>query len=81
MIIIQHNNGAVIDIIKARSDVSLENIVVADSIPTFEKREGYSGLLKYDAEQGLYWEYVANPSAEAEEIPSSELQTMLEEVL
>lgn len=78
MIIIQHNNGIVTDILRCRDDTTSENIVVVTSIPTCEPREGYNGVLKY-GENGLYWDYEA--VQESNEISSEELQTMIEEVL
>lgn len=78
MIIIQHDNDKVTDILRCRDDVTNENIVVAASIPVYEAREGYNGVLKY-GENGLYWDYEA--IQESNEISSEELQTMIEEVL
>ena len=57
MTIIQHINGIVIDILRCRDDTTNENIAVVNSIPTYEPREGYNGVLKY-GENGLYCDYV-----------------------
>ena len=78
MKIIQHVNGVVVDVINVRSDATLENITLTDSIPEFEHREGYNGVLKYN-ENGLYWDY--EEVIISDEIPAEELQTMIEEVL
>lgn len=78
MIIIQHNNGVVTDIIRCRDDATNENIVVATSIPEYTPQENYNGILKY-GENGLYWDYEAIETSN--EISSEELQTMIEEVL
>lgn len=78
MKLIQHINGVVVDILNVRDDATMETIALVDSIPVFEPREGYNGVLKY-GENGLYWDYEAVPVND--EIPSEELQTMIEEVL
>jgi hypothetical protein len=56
----------------------MENITLVDSIPTFEPKEGFNGILKYN-ENGLYWDYESVPISD--EISSDELQSMIEEVL
>jgi hypothetical protein len=53
MKIIQHINGIVVDILNVRNDATMENIILVDSIPVFEPKEGYNGILKY-GENGLY---------------------------
>lgn len=78
MIIIQHSNGIVTDILHCRDDATSENIVVATSIPAYTPQEGHNGVLKY-GENGLYWDYEAVEMSN--EISSEELQTMIEEVL
>jgi hypothetical protein len=78
MKLIQHINGVVVDILNVRDDIAIDRITLVDSIPVFEPREGYNGVLKY-GENGLYWDYEAAPVND--EIPSEELQTMIEEVL
>lgn len=78
MKLIQHINGVVVDILNVRDDVTMETVALVDSIPVFESKEGYNGILKY-GENGLYWDYEAVPVND--EIPSEELQTMIEEVL
>ena len=46
------------------------------------KEEGYSsGTLKYSEEEGLYWEPVKDIPVEEQYITSSELMSMIEEVL
>jgi hypothetical protein len=69
MKIIQHINGVVVDIINARQDVTAETLAVIESIPTFEPKEGYNGVLMYD-ENGLYWNYELVPVTD--EISDSE---------
>lgn len=81
MKIIQTKDGVVVDIINARNDITLDTIAIVDSIPMFKPRDGFSGVLKYDIENGVYWEYVANPTDDEQEISSSELARMVEEVL
>jgi hypothetical protein len=63
MKIIQHINGVVVDIINARQDTTAENIAVVESIPAFEPREGYNGILMY-GDSGLYWAYEAVPASD-----------------
>ena len=77
--IIQHINNIVVDIINVRDDVTTGNIAVVNEIPTLEHREGYNGVLKYDNEKGLYWDY--EPAPVIDEISSEELKEMVEEVL
>lgn len=60
MKIIQHINGVVVDIINVRQDVTADSIAVVDSIPSFEPKEGFNGVLMY-GKNGLYWNYVAVP--------------------
>lgn len=60
MKIIQHINGVVVDILNARQDITAESIAVVDSIPSFEPREGFNGVLMY-GDNGLYWSYEAVP--------------------
>ena len=60
MKIIQHINGVVVDIVNARQDITAESIAVIESIPTFEPKEGYNGILMY-GENGLYWDYELVP--------------------
>ena len=78
MKIIQHINGIVVDILNARDDVVIENIAIAESIPAFESKEGYNGILKY-SDAGLYWDYELAPVSD--EILAEEFQAMIEEVL
>jgi hypothetical protein len=59
MKIIQFVNDTVVDIINVREDATADTIAIVDSIPTFEPKEGYNGVLKYSAENGLYWEYIS----------------------
>ena len=60
MKIIQHINGVVVDILNARQDVTAETLAVIESIPVFEHKEGYNGVLMY-GENGLYWNYELVP--------------------
>lgn len=78
MIIIQHNNGIITDILRCRDDATNNNIAVVDSIPVCEPQKGYNGILKY-GENGLYWDYEL--AEVSNDISSEELQTMIEEVL
>lgn len=78
MKLIQYINGVVVDILNVRNDATMENIALVDSIPIFEHKEGYNGILKY-GESGLYWEYEEVPISD--EISSEEFQTMIEGVL
>lgn len=79
MKLIQHINGVVVDILNARNDTIIENIVLVDSIPTFEPREGFNGILKYSAETDLYWDYEA--VSVTDEISAEEFKEMVEEAL
>ena len=78
MIIIQHSNGVVVDILYCRDDATNENIKVVASVPEYTPQEGYNGTLKY-GENGLHWDY--EPAEVSKDIPSEELQTMIEGVL
>ena len=78
MKIIQHTNGVVVDIINARQDATAANIAVVDSIPAYEPKEGYNGVLKY-GNNGLYWEYVEAPVND--NITDEEFVNMIEEAL
>lgn len=78
MIIIQHNNGIVTDILNCRDDATNENIKVVASVPEYTPQEGYNGILKY-GENGLYWDYEL--AEISNNISAEELQTMIEEVL
>lgn len=78
MIIIQHNNGVVVDVLNCRDDATNENIVTASSIPIYEPRESYNGILKY-GENGLYWDYEL--AKVSNEISSEEFQAMVDEVM
>lgn len=78
MKIIQHINGVVVDILNARQDATAANIAVVDSIPAYEPKEGYNGVLKY-GNNGLYWEYVEAPVND--NITDEEFVNMIEEAL
>ena len=78
MKIIQHINGVVVDILNARQDATAANIAVVDSIPAYEPKEGYNGVLKY-GNNGLYWEYVEVPVND--NITDEEFVNMIEEAL
>lgn len=76
MIIIQHSNGVVIDILRCRDDTTNENIAVVNSIPAYEPREGYNGVLKY-GENGLYWDYELSETSDEYEISNEEALNIL----
>lgn len=76
MIIIQHSNGIVIDILRCRDDTTNENITVVNSIPAYELREGYNGVLKY-GENGLYWDYELSETSDEDEISNEEALNIL----
>ena len=76
MIIIQHSNGVVIDILRCRDDATNENIAVVNSIPAYEPREGYNGVLKY-GENGLYWDYELSETSDEDEISNEEALNIL----
>lgn len=76
MIIIQHSNGVVIDILRCRDDTTNENIAVVKSIPAYEPREGYNGILKY-GENGLYWDYELSETSDEDEISNEEALNIL----
>lgn len=78
MIIIQHNNGVVVDVLNCRDDATNENIKVVATIPEHTPQEGYNGILKY-GENGLYWDY--EQVEESNEISSEEFQAMVDEVM
>lgn len=76
MTIIQHNNGVVIDILRCRDDTTNENIAAVNSIPAYEPREGYNGVLKY-GENGLYWDYELSETSDEDEISNEEALNIL----
>lgn len=76
MIIIQHSNGVVIDILRCRDDTTNENIAVVNSIPAYEPREGYNGVLKYEV-NGLYWDYELSETSDEDEISNEEALNIL----
>lgn len=76
MTIIQHSNGVVIDILRCRDDTTNENIAVENSIPAYEPREGYNGVLKY-GENGLYWDYELSETSDEDEISNEEALNIL----
>ena len=76
MIIIQHSNGVVIDILRCRDDTTNENIAVVNSIPDYEQREGYNGVLKYGV-NGLYWDYELSETSDEDEISNEEALNIL----
>lgn len=58
MKLIQYNEeNKVIGIIELRNDATVDNTVLVETIPEYIAKEGFSGILKYSPEQGLYWEY------------------------
>lgn len=76
MIIIQHSNSVVIDILRCRDDTTNENIAVVNSIPAYEPREGYNGVLKYGV-NGLYWDYELSETSDEDEISNEEALNIL----
>lgn len=76
MIIIQHSNGVVIDILRCRDDTTNENIAVVNFISAYEPREGYNGVLKY-GENGLYWDYELSETSDEDEISNEEALNIL----
>lgn len=76
MIIIQHSNSVVIDILRCRDDTTNENIAVVNSIPAYKPREGYNGVLKY-GENGLYWDYELSETSDEDEISNEEAFNIL----
>ena len=76
MIIVQHSNGVVIDILRCRDDTTNENIAVVNFIPVYEPREGYNGVLKY-GENGLYWDYELSETSDEDEISNEEALNIL----
>lgn len=76
MIIIQRSNSVVIDILRCRDDTTNENIAVVNSIPAYEPREGYNGVLKY-GENGLYWDYELSETSDEDEISNEEALNIL----
>lgn len=79
---INETTGNVLSILDCNDNIKLENLRLVDSIPTFFPEEGYSsGTLKYNEEDGLYWEPVKDTPIEEQYITSSELMSMIEEVL
>ena len=60
MKIIQHINGVVVDILSTRHDAIANNIVLVESIPPYEPKEGYNGVLMY-SDAGLHWKYEMEP--------------------
>ena len=76
MNIIKQVNGTVIDILRCRDDTTNENIADANSIPAYEPREGYNGILKY-GENGLYWDYELSETSDEDEISNEEALDIL----
>lgn len=60
MKIIQHIDGVVVEIRNAHPGITIENISIVESIPEFEPKKGFYGVLKCD-ENGLYWDYKEVP--------------------
>lgn len=77
MKIIQHIGGVVVDIRNAHDGITIEGIALVESIPTFEPREGFNGVLKYD--NGLYWDYEEAPVND--DVTGEEFMDMVQEVL
>lgn len=71
--VITHENGKVIDIRQTELNITTDNIVVVDAIPEFVQQEGYNGILKYNAENGLYWDYELAPVIDPEQAEVDEL--------
>lgn len=70
MKIIQHINGVVVDIRNAHKGITMENVALAEEIPAFEQREGFNGVLKYNENGFLYWDY--EEVQESDELSDSE---------
>lgn len=75
------DDGKVTNIISVSNTSSIEKTAYVPNIPEYEQREGFSGILKYSLENGLYWDYIANPTEDETEISDSELGAMVKEVL
>ena len=77
-----NETGNIVSMLDCNDNIKLENLRLVDSVPTFFPEEGYSsGTLKYNEEEGLYWELVKDTPIEEQYITSSELMSMIEEVL
>ena len=81
MNIIRVDNGSVLETLKCSNEFTNDNVKVVNNIPTFIPREGYVGVLKYDDEQGIYWEYVEDIPVENQDISAEEFGEMIKEVL
>lgn len=81
MKIIQLKDSVIVDILNAKDDITLENIMIVNDIPQYEPKEGYSGELRYSSENELYWEYIKNPPEEEQEVSPEELAEMIDEVM
>lgn len=81
MKILQIENDVVIDILNAKDNISLNNIIIVNDIPQYEPKEGYSGKLRYSSENSVYWEYIENPPEEEQEVSPEELAEMIDEVM
>lgn len=79
MKIIQINGNVVVNMIDTRDDTTNENIAVVGDIPEFKPLDGYNGILKYNSDTGLYWDYVEVPVSN--EISNDEFMSMIQEVL
>ena len=81
MKLIQINEeNKVVDILNIREDATQDSIFVVNDIPTFIPKEGFNGVLMYNKETGLYWDYIEVPVIE-EEISNEELGAMIKEVI
>ncbi len=65
MYVVQINDGKVVDILLARKDADKGTLIAIDSIPAYEPKRGYRGVLKYNTERGVYWDYEEVPEREA----------------
>jgi hypothetical protein len=81
MNIIRVENESVLETLKCSNEFTNDNIKVVNNIPPFTPREGYVGVLKYNDEMGIYWDYVEDIPVEDRDISALELQEMIEEVL
>lgn len=67
--IIIHENEKVTDFRLTESNITTENIIVVDNMPEFTPQEGFNGVLKYNVESGLHWDYEEAPVPEEPEYP------------
>ena len=76
-----NTDGIVVETLKCNSEFTNENIKVVNGIPAFVAKDGYVGVLKYNDENGIYWDYVEDVPVGNIDITSDELLEMIEEVM